>query len=94
MTQQYVSITEYLRLLLCQALDRLLDGTTHDCGPVAAFEEVRQILEALPLASADFSLAMNRLANAEHYLQSGERGAARYELHLLRQGLSSARCNL
>jgi hypothetical protein len=41
------------------------------------------MLEALPLTSAEFSLAANRLANAQHYLESGECGGARYELCLL-----------
>jgi hypothetical protein len=30
---------------------------------------------------------VNRLANARHYLASGEDGAARYELRLLRRSL-------
>lgn len=38
-------------------------------------------------ASEEFGLAVNRLENARHYLQSGEYGAAHYELRLLRGSL-------
>jgi hypothetical protein len=88
MTQQpYVSITDSLRLSLCQALDDLLAQALSDEHPIAGIEQIGRMLEALPLGNAEFSLAVNRLANAQHYLQSGEPGAARYELHLLRQSL-------
>jgi hypothetical protein len=55
--------------------------------PFARFERLRLLLEALPLDTTDFGLAVNRLANARHYLESGECGAARYELRLLRRSL-------
>jgi hypothetical protein len=45
------------------------------------------VLEALPLTTAEFATARNRLENARSYLEAGERGAARYELRLLRRSL-------
>ena len=78
-----VSISESLCVLLRQAHDRLPKQALHDGGPVADFKQIRQMLEALPLASAEFGLAVNRLTNAQRYLHSGEYGAARYELRLL-----------
>ncbi len=81
------SISESLCVLLRQAHDRLPKPAMPDGGPIADFEQIRQMLEALPLASAEFSLAVNRLTNAQKYLRSGEYGAARYELHLLLRSL-------
>jgi hypothetical protein len=80
------SITEFLRGFLCEGLDQLLE---HPSGEVStpSFEQLRIRLEALPLDSTEFSLAANRLANAQHYLDCGEPGAARYELRLLRRSL-------
>jgi hypothetical protein len=46
------------------------------------------LLQALPLDTTEFALAVNRLANARHYLESGEYGAARFELRLLRRSLT------
>jgi hypothetical protein len=53
----------------------------------AEFQEAREALEALPLTTAEITIARNRLNNAQHYLQSGECGAAQYELRLLRRNL-------
>jgi hypothetical protein len=49
-------------------------------GPL---REVQELLEALPLSSADFSRVWNNVKNAERYMQSQEWGAAAYELRLL-----------
>jgi hypothetical protein len=84
---EVLSITESLRALLCENLDALLGRPSGHKGPVACFEQLRLWLEALPLASGEFSLAVNRLANARQYLESGEYGAARFELRLLRRSL-------
>ena len=50
-------------------------------------DNLRKIFESLPLSTAEFSLAMNRLRNARRYLSSNELGAARCELRLLFCGL-------
>jgi hypothetical protein len=50
--------------------------------------EAALLLESLPLTTSEFALATNRLNNARRYLQSNERGAARYELWLLIGGLT------
>jgi hypothetical protein len=88
MTQRmFASITDCHRASLCQALDNLLGRAGRGGCFVGGFEQTRQILEALPLTSTEFSLAVNRLANAQRYVQYGEHGAARYELRLLRRSL-------
>jgi hypothetical protein len=88
MTQKaYFSIADSIRALLCEGLDQLLGERSRQEVPVAFLDQLRLLLEALPLDSTEFSLAWNRLANARHYLESGERGAARFELRLLRRSL-------
>ena len=77
---------DFHRDLLCEVLDQL-QGRSSDEPPTAWLERLRLLLDALPLATAEFGLALNRLANARHYLESGECGAARYELRLLRRSL-------
>jgi hypothetical protein len=80
-------IVEPLRALLREGLDELLKQPSDDMPPVPRLEQLRLLLEALPLDTTEFALAVNRLANARHYLRSGEFGAAWYELRLLRRSL-------
>jgi hypothetical protein len=58
-----------------------------DDETVAEFQQAHLALECLPLATAEYALARNRLENARHYLWTGEPGAALYELRLLLRGL-------
>lgn len=44
---------------------------------------LESFLETLPLKSDDFGIACNRLRNARRYLESNERGAARWEMNAL-----------
>ena len=69
----------------------LIKATTPTNTYVDAFAEVEMILVALPLNTAEFSLAGNRLRNAARYLKSGECGAACYELKLLARNLANNR---
>jgi hypothetical protein len=72
-----------------EVMDGLLRPATLDADRGAAFAEARASLETLPLTTEEFSLAVNRLANAQRYLESGEHGAARWELLQLRRILRS-----
>lgn len=83
------SIANQLSALLCASLDEILAQTTGQTMTLACLERLRRSLEALPLDSTEFALAVKRLANARHYLQTGENGAARYELRLLRRSLNA-----
>jgi hypothetical protein len=83
----YVSVLDVRRFELLGVLDRLLAAVERGPGRVTDLEQVRPLLEALPLTRTEFSLAVNRLANVRRYLESGECGAARYELRLLRKSL-------
>jgi hypothetical protein len=51
------------------------------------FHEAHEALEALPLTTAEFATARNRLNNARSYLEAGEPGAALYEFRLLWRSL-------
>jgi hypothetical protein len=82
-----VAIFEALHVLLQQARDRLLESDTNEAGLLASLERLRRLLEALPLATDEFGLAVNRLENARRYLLSGEYGAGCFELRLLLQSL-------
>lgn len=81
------SITDSLRLHFRQSVETLRAKFSHDGGSAVGFEQARQDLETLALTNEEFSLAVNRLANAQHYLRGGERGAACFELRLLLQSL-------
>jgi hypothetical protein len=81
------SITDTTHELLCEGLDEALTQPWGLQNPLVCFERLRLLLECLPLDSTEFALAVKRLANARHYLQTGEFGAARYELRLLRGSL-------
>jgi hypothetical protein len=50
---------------------------------------VRTILAALPLATAEYATAANRLSSAEVYVAQGELGAAKFELTQLTRKLTS-----
>lgn len=46
---------------------------------------LQQILESLPLTTAEFGQALNELNNAHGYARHGELGAAQYELRMLQR---------
>lgn len=52
-------------------------------------EDLAGLLETLPLASNEFGLACTRVSNAQRYLDSAERGAARWELDAMVRQLKS-----
>jgi hypothetical protein len=83
----HVLITESYGDRFRKAFEHLLVQVARGDDPATGFAHVRQILEALPMTSAEFCTAINRLANAQHYLRAGERGASSYELNLLLRGL-------
>jgi hypothetical protein len=70
---------------LARFLLRLQDGHRTN-GEV---DDLRILLETLPLSTDEFGLACNRLTNAKRYLQSSEIGAAMWELRALRQQLQN-----
>ena len=70
-------------------LDALIDQASSGTPPAESWDVARKALEALPLATEEAAVMRNRLANAQSYLEAGERGAARYELRLLACSLAN-----
>ncbi|MCA9186356.1 MAG: hypothetical protein KDA99_12080 [Planctomycetales bacterium] len=75
---------------LVLSLDTLLQGTEDSNQTAGSIGNAKKLIAALPLATDDFCTASNRMRNAVRYFNSGERGAAKYELRLL---LASLRNN-
>jgi hypothetical protein len=79
--------------LLQKAVSQLLRASQH--GRISEnklaefFDKMRLAVDAMPLASGVYSTAVNRLASVEHYLRTGEPGAAKWELEQLLRGLAS-----
>lgn len=85
MRPRYVhAILESLRVQFDEALQRLLDAVQAVQTTGDRLNNLRRVLESLPLSHEEFAIAVNRLDNARRYLASGEDGAARFELRLLR----------
>jgi hypothetical protein len=85
--QAHLPIVEALRALLCDDLDEVLAQLSAHKVPVVSFEQLLEVLEALPLDATEAGLAISRLANARDYVEAGEYGGAQYELRLLRGSL-------
>jgi hypothetical protein len=79
-------IVESDRDHLGEGLDELLWQPSSEETPAARFGPLRVLLDSLPLDTTEFGLAVDRLANAQHYLESGDHGAS-FELRLLRRSL-------
>ena len=78
---------EQVRARAFMCLTQLIEQVFGVGCPTAKFQEAHEALEALPLTTAEFATAQNRLNNARSYLEAGERGAALYELRLLLRSL-------
>ena len=79
--------TQDIRQLTVVNLVRLIRKLETGDDPSDDLPEVCQLLESLPMATGEFGVAVNRLKNARRYLQSRERGAARWELASLLDSL-------
>jgi hypothetical protein len=83
-------VLDPLKERLQSTVHRLEGLAAHVRSGLAEVGDVRQAqvgLALLPLSTAEFALAVNRLENARHYLLAGEHGAAGYELRLLIRSL-------
>ncbi len=70
-----------------ERLRRLYDAVRDGEAQPAAFDEVQMLIEAIPLATAEFGKAICRLRNACRYYRDNECGAAAYELALAERSL-------
>jgi hypothetical protein len=90
-TQQVngVSTLDERKDLLVRSLNQLVGQETDSHALTAKLTEESALLESLPPSTAEFGVATNRLRSVFRYLESGECGAARYELRMLTRGLTS-----
>ena len=72
-------------------IDHVLRSMQRGSDVIERLQQVREILDSLPLPTDEYATAFNRLRNAHRYLVSQERGAARYELALLAASLGCER---
>jgi hypothetical protein len=61
-----------------------LIANSHNSYALERLNELSDLLNALPLSTAEFDVRRARIANAIRYSQSGEYGAAQFELRMLR----------
>ena len=83
--RQSFSLEEILALAMSKLTQIARCTTATRCD---TFLEVRTLLEALPLSHEDFAVASHRLDNAQSYFKTGEIGAGKYEIRLLKGGLA------
>ena len=88
--QVRVSSVAEVRSRLIGRLERLVDRLPDDNGWLDGLMESLVMLNALPLSSHEFSVAVNRLRNAQRYLVAKEPGAAHFELSLLLASLKNS----
>lgn len=81
------------RIDLLAGLRELLAMVLQPPDFTIAFAPLRRMLAALPLARDSYAVALNRLDNAQHYLEGGEGGAAAFELRMLLGSLSESTNN-
>jgi hypothetical protein len=79
--------TYSLRRAVLRHLHHLIVRIWGGMADATDFRLVRAKLASLPLATAEFAVALARLDNARNYLLDDEPGAAAYELRLLARSL-------
>ena len=79
-----------VRRQLLDAIECLLAAMRANCEIEEYFQDIVRLLEATPMASADYRSAISRVRNTRRYLNSLESGAAAYELLTLAAKLRSA----
>jgi hypothetical protein len=73
-----------LRVHFTQSLAEVLLQSHRGLILEDAWDQIRDALQAMPLGTDQFAVALHRLNNVRCYLEEGEHGAALYEVRLLR----------
>lgn len=84
------SIASTIRADVIDCITLALDLSRNPPHALLALDCASIIVEALPLATAEYALLCNRIGNAQRYLQCGERGAAEYELKMIARSFEAA----
>jgi hypothetical protein len=88
-SSSFTVLEQYSRAARCVAT--VLVRVCRGCCTESLLGRVRARLEALPLSTGAFALAVCRLDNARTYLRAGETGAAAFELRLLLGSLAAGK---
>jgi len=70
-------------------LNKLLVDSTDSSLKLRALGNLRRLLDCMVLGTYQYDLAVARVNNAQRYLESGEPGAAKFEVRMLFGGLRS-----
>lgn len=74
---------------LINTIARAIEKTKHGLRVDREIDEASSLLESVPMTTEEFGYSRNRLRNAKRYVNSGEFGAASWELGTLRKLLSA-----
>jgi hypothetical protein len=80
-SSQFLLEQRFAHAVTC--LERLILEVSVGTTSAASWDVARAALESLPLTTDECATARNRLENARRYFETGEHGAANYELRLL-----------
>jgi hypothetical protein len=78
---------DVIRDQMLAAVEQLMQRLQYRESVLAELQDLRRLLEALPMPTVEFGTASNRLRNAQRYAQLENHGAARFELQMLVGGL-------
>ena len=81
--QRHLETMDQLTSDVMRSVHTVIEQTTDATAPVDDMSDILTLLNALPMSTSEFGLAINRVKNACQYLRSNTPGAARYELRML-----------
>ena len=70
-----------------QLMESLLDRKSRPSHMIQWLQEFSEVVDCLPLSTAEYGLAKIRIRNAIRFIDSSEVGAAKFEIRQLRGGL-------
>lgn len=82
-----ISRVEVISQGLNLSVQVLIRNLRTNSGDELRWDFIRESLEALPLPTSSYALAMHRLDNARNYRDRGEFGAAGFELRQLMRAI-------
>ena len=74
---------------VAKQFNRLFEDSTDTTSKLRALTNIQKLLECFAIGTYQFDLAIARVTNAKRYLESGETGAAKYEVRMLFGGLKN-----
>jgi len=90
MTMVGISRVDQMRVDLHKQVAGLSNRLATTYARDELLKRLQQIIEGLPLATDDYTLARQRMVNARRYLAAHQFGPARWELNMLGRGIRAA----